>query len=174
MKRARSFLPNTQLAQPKRTAGGGRSFHGALLAFLLALAACTPAPPGFHAPNKEAGAAASCRVSRIVDGDTVYLACAPGKPRRARLMGFDTPEIFSAHCAAEKALGNRATDALRHIVAGASSLDLRFHGHDRYGRDLVEMFVDGRNVSQIMVAEGLAVPYYGHRRINWCARLASR
>ncbi len=115
----------------------------------------------------------SCRVSRVVDGDTVYLNCAGLGQRKARLMGFDTPEVFSPRCREEKQLGDRATRFLRAQIAAASAMDFRFHGQDRYGRDLVRMRIDGRDLAGLMVAEGLAVRYNGGRRTDWCQRLAS-
>ena len=37
----------------------------------------------------------SCRILRVVDGDTVTLMCAEEGMQSARLLGFDTPEKFS-------------------------------------------------------------------------------
>ena len=116
----------------------------------------------------------SCRVARVVDGDTVYLNCLGLGQRKARLMGFDTPEVFSPRCREEKRLGDRATQFLRARIAEAKSTDFRFRGQDRYGRDLVRMRIDGRDVAGLMVSNGLAVRYNGGRRIDWCQRLASR
>jgi micrococcal nuclease len=35
----------------------------------------------------------------------------------------------------------------------------------------VQLSLDGRDVGRVLIAEGLAVPYSGGRRIDWCARL---
>ena len=44
-------------------------------------------------------------------------------------------------------------------------------GYDKYGRILAKMTVDGMDVADILVREGLAVRYTGGKRINWCAKL---
>ena len=54
-----------------------------------------------------------------------------------------------------------------HLVATQADLD----GEDRYGRRLVRLGIDGRDVGDGLIAEGLAVPYTGGRRIDWCDRL---
>lgn len=65
----------------------------------------------------------------------------------------------------------QATRALGKKIAAAHEIRLSGGGRDRYGRLLVTLWLDGRDVAGEMIAEGLAVPYDGGRRINWCARL---
>ena len=153
------------------TAPTAGQLRRAAAAALLVLAACTAAVP--YAPQPAAPAGRACHVARVVDGDTVYLSCPGAGLRRARLMGFDTPEVFSPRCPAERALGQKAERALGAAISAASSVTFRFHGQDRYGRDLVQMFVDGRNIAGLMVSSGLAVPYDGGRRIDWCRKLSA-
>lgn len=109
-----------------------------------------------------------CRVVEIVDGDTVTLACAGRRSERARLSGFDTPELFSPGCAHERLAASRAKRHLAAMVAGAGRFDVQRHGYDRYGRLLAELAIDGRSVAQEMIAQGLARPYAGGRRATWC------
>ncbi|MCI2398012.1 thermonuclease family protein [Aliiroseovarius subalbicans] len=111
-----------------------------------------------------------CRVSYVYDGDTVELTCG-GNTQTARLVGFDTPETRDAKCAAEKALGDQATGRLRDLVK-SGVVTLKSQGHDKYGRVLTELAVDGRDVAETLVSEGLATSYRGGSRINWCERLA--
>lgn len=113
-----------------------------------------------------------CRIGAVLDGDTVELLCGATR-ESARLQGFDTPETRDARCAAERALGKQATARLRALVAGAQPgiTDL---GHDKYRRRLIRLRLDGRDVAAQMIAEGLAVPYDGGARIDWCARLGGR
>ncbi len=120
-----------------------------------------------------------CRVGFVYDGDTVELLCG-ARTETARLVGFDTPETRDPGCEAEAALGLRAKLRLGDLVAqaqgagaqGQGSILLDHRGHDRYGRSLVEMRIGGRDVAEVMIAEGLAVAYVGTSRIDWCARLA--
>ena len=100
----------------------------------------------------------------VVDGDTVNLA-----GQSIRLVGFDTPETYRAECASERRLGDAATDRLRDLLARASSAQLAYLPHrDQYGRDLARLMLDGRDVADIMVGEGLARRYSGGQRRSWC------
>lgn len=129
---------------------------------VLASIALKVAPP-------ERDAIEGCRVSYVYDGDTVALTCG-AQEQTARLQGIDTPETRDARCAAEKAHGDLATLRLRGLVE-AGKIDLDAFGHDKYGRTLVHVLVDGKNVNDTLVGEGLAVTYTGGKRINWCDRL---
>lgn len=111
---------------------------------------------------------ADCRVARVVDGDTVDLACAGDGLVRTRLMGFDTPEVFSPECDAERALGTRATKALERRVNASRDIHVTFRGTDRYGRRLARLTLDGTDVAQPLIAAGLARAYEGGRRDGWC------
>jgi endonuclease YncB( thermonuclease family) len=112
-----------------------------------------------------------CAVVRMIDGDTVDLDCLGEGRFRARLMGFDTPETHRPGCAEEALLGQAATRRLRALVSDGRRIEARLGRWDRYERRLVELSVDGRDVGARLIAEGLALPYEGGRRIDWCARL---
>ena len=100
----------------------------------------------------------------VVDGDTVLLA-----GETIRLIGFDTPETYRAQCDAERAQGDAATERLRELLARASSARLAYQPRrDRYGRELARLMLDGRDVADIMVGEGLASRYSGGQRRSWC------
>lgn len=119
-----------------------------LLALLLAAPAAA-APPGL----------------RVIDGDTVE-----HDGTVHRLLGYDAPETHDPGCAAEAALGRRATARLRELLAGARRIVLApSHRVDRWGRQLSRLTVDGRDVREILIAEGLARPYDGRGpRAGWC------
>ncbi len=100
----------------------------------------------------------------VVDGDTVRLA-----GQAIRLIGFDTPETYRAECASERRLGDAATDRLRDLLARATSAQLAYlPRRDQYGRELARLMVNGRDVADIMVGEGLARRYTGGHRQSWC------
>lgn len=112
-----------------------------------------------------------CRVGFVYDGDTVEVLCG-GTTQTARLVGFDTPETSPPRCPAEGALGLKAKLRLGDLVArGQGGILLDHKGWDRYGRRLIEMRIGGRDVGEVLIAEGLAVAYTGGARIDWCARL---
>ncbi len=119
------------------------------------------------------GAAANCRITHVVDGDTIDLKCQGSQTERIRVMGYDTPETFYADCPAEKLLGDRATEYLRVVAASTPVTKVARSGTDRYDRILARIWLGGQDLADIMVSQELAVAYTGRQRIDWCARLAS-
>lgn len=113
-----------------------------------------------------------CAVTFVYDGDSVALDCGTGREVTARLVGYDTPETKRARCEAEAALGKRATERLRALV-GSGALRMARQGVDKYRRPLMRLWVDGVDVAEVMVREGLAVAYTGGVRPDWCARLGA-
>lgn len=110
-----------------------------------------------------------CAVTLVVDGDTVKLFCPDQGFVTARLMGFDTPEIFSPSCLSELAQGLTATAWLNAALLRASHIAESPEGTDRYGRRLTRLSLDGEDVTRPLVARGLAHPYAGGKREGWCA-----
>jgi micrococcal nuclease len=107
-----------------------------------------------------AGGGADC----VVDGDTFRMAGA-----RIRIADIDTPETHPARCPREAELGAAATRRLHALLnAGAVSLAPVERDADRYGRKLRRVAIDGREVGETLVREGLARRYAGGRRAGWC------
>ncbi len=99
----------------------------------------------------------------MVDGDTFYLG-----GEKVRIAGIDAPETHDYGCAEELALGDQASARLQQLLnAGAVSLSSIDRDRDRYGRLLRNAAVDGRDVGETLISEGLARPYAGGRR-PWC------
>jgi endonuclease YncB( thermonuclease family) len=99
----------------------------------------------------------------VVDGDTFYLA-----GEKIRIAGIDAPETHPSRCPSEAALGNAATARLQELLSGgAISLSSIDRDRDRYGRLLRNVAVDGQDVGDTLVAEGVARPYGSGRR-SWC------
>lgn len=102
----------------------------------------------------------------VVDGDTVRVN---GQPYR--LSGLDTPERGDrARCESEQQKAEAATSRLRQLVATGNTnfQRIRCAGCDaseegspvcNYGRLCGRLLVAGRDVSEILIAEGLAHPY---------------
>ncbi len=103
---------------------------------------------------------------RIIDGDTL-------EDTRTdityRIVNIDTPETGPrARCDAERALGDRATRQARALITRATRVELRPTGRiDRYGRTIAFVLIDGRDLGETLIAEGLARPWRG-RREPWC------
>jgi endonuclease YncB( thermonuclease family) len=109
------------------------------------------------------------RTTCVVDGDTFWLA-----GEKIRIADINAPETHEAGCAAEQALGQRATRRLIDLLnAGPFSLDIEGRALDRYGRSLRIVRRDGKSLGAQLVSEGLAEPWRG-KRSDWCALLASR
>lgn len=108
------------------------------------------------------------RITCVVDGDTFWL-----RGEKVRIADINAPETHQAGCAAEQALGRRATVRLAALLnAGPFELAVRGRGTDRYGRALRVVTRGGRSLGAQLVAEGLAEPWRG-RRSDWCAALAA-
>jgi micrococcal nuclease len=94
----------------------------------------------------------------VVDGDTIRV-----KNDKIRLVGFNTPETCEPACPAEAAKGEQAKLRLLELLnsgslAFAATAD---RDRDRYGRLLRSVAVNGRDVADILISEGLAEPYQG-------------
>ncbi len=110
----------------------------------------------------------ACEVISVVDGDTIIVSCPDRGFERTRLMGFDTPEVFSPQCLSESWAGAKATLALRKRIWSAKEVKLVFRGTDKYGRRLALLLLDGTNVSNLMIEAGHARSYAGGKREGWC------
>lgn len=111
-----------------------------------------------------------CRMVTVIDGDTVTLWCRGQGVERARLTGFDTPELFSPGCASEYLAAQKAKWALRGMILSAGEMRVTRQGRDRYGRALVAVTLDGIPLAQRMVGAGHARAYDGGPRQGWCGK----
>lgn len=109
-----------------------------------------------------------CRILRVVDGDTVSLLCPEDGMVSARLLGFDTPEMYSPRCVAEFVASEKAAWHLRALIQGAERMTLAMQGTDRYGRALVRLEINGVDVARLMIRDGHARQYSGGLRGEWC------
>ena len=92
------------------------------------------------------------RVTCVVDGDTIWL-----EGEKIRLMGFDTPEPQTNLCGGdrEKELAEEATQRLIQLL-NSNEFTLERDGKDRYQRTLAILRIDGQNVGDLLISEGLA------------------
>jgi endonuclease YncB( thermonuclease family) len=106
-------------------------------------------------------------IESVYDGDTLRATVA-GKSTPIRIMGLDTPELPPrSRCEYEKSLGYAARDRLRTLL-GNSLVSICPEGVDKYRRTLARILVDGRDVAEVLIGEGLAREYHGGRRAGWC------
>lgn len=108
---------------------------------------------------------------KSVDGDTVDVDIDLGfgvwlRNERVRIMGIDTPESRTAN-EVEKLFGKAAKNRLKELLENggvlitteeASGEDMR----GKFGRILGDFRTpDGKLVTEVMIAEGHCVPYFG-------------
>lgn len=109
-------------------------------------------------------AEAASRERCVIDGDSIRFA-----GETVRLAGLDTPEL-AGRCEAERIAAIAARDALLGwLNAGAFTLAGAEGGRDKYGRPLRTLTRGGSSAAEVLVARGLAQPYEGGTRIDWCA-----
>ena len=112
-------------------------------------------------------------VDYIFDGDTfsagVNIAPDIVITVRVRLINVDTPEMNGA-CPDEIRRANIAKNRLEDLLPVGEIVDLQNVKDDKYlGRiDANVILPDGRDVGDVLVAEGLARPYNGGKRKPWC------
>lgn len=136
----------------------------ACLAALAWLSACMPtAGPPVGTAGQEV-----CRAVRVVDGDTLDVSCAGRPVERIRLLGVDTPELFSPQCRSEAIRARGARNALRAYTRAAGALTVRRRGTDRYDRVLARVYADGADLGLMLVTAGHGRPYHGGPRRGWC------
>ena len=113
-----------------------------------------------------------CEVTRVVDGDTIDCVLDLGfsilHKCRVRLYGIDTPESRTRDLD-EKARGKLASKFLQDSINNGKQVILRSELKDskgKYGRVLGSIVVDDLDINQAMVAQNLAVKYFGQSKAD--------
>ncbi|MGE0384221.1 MAG: thermonuclease family protein [Gammaproteobacteria bacterium] len=114
----------------------------------LVLALVVPVAPA-------AGRTMEGRVVKVIDGDSFVMRVG-GQEVEVRLAQIDAPEF-------QQPYGPQARQALARIVAGRR-VQGQVRDRDRYGRHVVELTIDGRDVEQELVAAGAAWVYDRYAR----------
>jgi micrococcal nuclease len=116
------------------------------------------------------------QVNKIVDGDTVDVDIDLGfgiwlKNERVRIMGIDTPESRTAD-EVEKIFGLASKSRLKELLGETAILKTTIDkstGEDakgKFGRILGDFICGDKTVSQILIEEGHAVPYFGQNKAD--------
>ncbi len=113
----------------------------------------------------------SGRVTRVSDGDTVWVRLDNGNRVKIRVWGIDTPEKFSSRKLYREAdrcsvpagsvveLGKLASERARILLSGKRVM-IETHGRGYYGRLLGRIFVDGKDFGLIIIRTGYACAYH--------------
>lgn len=90
-------------------------------------------------------------VVAVLDGDTLTVLDETKAQHRVRLAGIDAPEKGQP-------FGHRSKEGLSDL-AYKQEVSVEWHKHDRYGRVVGKVLVNGRDVNLAQVASGLAWHY---------------
>ena len=123
------------------------------------------------APPKTYGNAIVAEVTSIYDGDTFrcnikgYPAII-GERIGIRVAGIDTPEMKDKRPEI-KALARKAKQFTVEKLRGAKVIELKNMKRGKYFRIVAEVWVDGKNLGQLLIEKGLAKPYDGGKKMEW-------
>ncbi|WP_315093239.1 thermonuclease family protein [uncultured Cellulomonas sp.] len=94
-------------------------------------------------------------VTNVVDGDTIDVRY-EGEEQRVRLLNINTPETVDPDKDVE-CLGPEASDYLKHLLPAGTKVKLEFDQelHDRFGRLLAGVFLNGTLVNAEIARQGL-------------------
>lgn len=116
-------------------------------------------------------AAAACSQESVIviDGDTIVV-----RGEHIRILGINAPELGKAKCRDETIRGLRARSRLMDLLQDREVVVERGEGRDRfdrYRRTLASVSVNGTDVGDILMREGLArrwVQKYVKMDEPWC------
>lgn len=107
------------------------------------------------------------------DGDTISFHIPHIHPfftsMNIRVQGIDTPEIRSKD-PCERVAATYVREYVKSKMQSASLINLTNVKRGKYFRLVADIMIDGTNLAQIMLQEGLAVEYDGKTKpkVNWC------
>jgi micrococcal nuclease len=110
------------------------------------------------------------KLRRVVDGDTVDAEIDMGFNifirERIRLMGIDTPESRTRNLM-EKSWGLAAKARLIKLIEENNNefvVETKIDKKGKFGRVLGDIVINGVNINQQLITEGLAIPYTGGKK----------
>jgi len=109
------------------------------------------------------------KVISVYDGDTFKIKFNNSFTTNpsVRIRNIDAAEFgWRAKCKKESDLAIKAKTFLSNLILG-KEIDLRDIGKDKYGRILADVFIDNKNVAELLIENSLAKPYTNNK-INWC------
>lgn len=116
------------------------------------------------------------KVLRVIDGDTIEVLAddlpEPLQKLKIRLAGVDTPEKGSrAKCDRERELAVKASDFTRNAINSSDNIYFVIHGWGSFARILADVYINDQNLANSLIGEGLAMPYQGNNKPDWCDSL---
>tara|TARA_B100001769_G_scaffold221064_1_gene181334 strand:+ start:3880 stop:4314 length:435 start_codon:yes stop_codon:yes gene_type:complete len=112
------------------------------------------------------------KVVKVYDGDTVHIVfpLTDNEPDRlfkwnCRLINIDTPEIRTKNLK-EKEFGISVRNILRERILD-KVVTVKCKDFDKYGRLLVEIFIEDENVNNWLIENNYAKRYDGGKKHKW-------
>lgn len=110
-------------------------------------------------------------ITDVYDGDTfkVNIDSWPdivGKNVSIRIYGIDTPEMRGTKGEVRK-LALRAKSFLVDVLLSGKTVELCNIRRGKYFRIVAEVYIDGKNLADLLIKKGLAKEYYGGKRPIW-------
>lgn len=117
------------------------------------------------------------QVNSIYDADTFNITVNAwpaiiGKNIRVRVGSLDTPEN-KGECQEEVEAALLAKQATVAFLRDAKTIELRHMKRDKFFRIDAEVYADGKNLGEYLLAQGHARTYDGGKRHGWCEKLAT-
>lgn len=112
------------------------------------------------------------KVTSVYDGDTFRADISGfpdliGKNMPVRINGIDTPEI-RGKCPSEKKLAIEAKEYTALLLNNGQVIELKNIQRGKYFRLVADVYIDGKNLSHLLLARGLAYEYHGKSKRSWC------
>jgi len=106
-------------------------------------------------------------IKRVVDGDTLDVVFDLGfkifTQQRVRLARIDTPELRSKD-QQEREKAHKAKNYVEDKLKEYKELKVVTYKTGKFGRFLVDVFIDGKNLNNELIEKGLAKFYVSKRR----------
>ncbi len=102
------------------------------------------------------------KISKNVDGDTVWVTDNAGEIFKIRMMEIDAPEWHMPSpngIQAQGTWGEIAGRYMEKLIPKGTVVSVRNYGKDHYGRTLGTIFVKGEDINLKMAKSGWAIPY---------------
>lgn len=142
-----------------------------LLSFLATGVAMAAVAAGDASAGERLAGPVAAETVKVIDGDSIEVRARVWLDLdvtvQVRIRGIDAPELRGA-CPREKTLARKAKDGLSDLASG--ELKLANITHDKFGRRVDADVTNGAGVDlrAAMIAAGLARPYDGGKRGDWC------
>lgn len=139
---------------------------------VLALIFIISSSASWASNSRHYGKANVSLVTAVLDGDTFQANIRNWPPivgRRisVRISKIDAPEL-NGRCAYEKRLAHQAKQMITSELKKAAHIELRNIKRDKYFRLNAEVFVDDKNLGELLIKAKLAKRYNNGRKPNWC------